>query len=151
MPASAKLAAIGFMVFGCGVEMAGIMVSRGIVKWFKGREMALAMGSEMALARLGVATCMIFSPFFAKLRSEEHTSELQSRQYLVCRLLLEKKKNIMKYTTFLPNYIKPSPGLLFYDDSLYHYIPILSTELDDNVDHLPSIKRFYRQITRLHS
>lgn len=67
MPASAKFAAIGFMIFGCGVEMAGITVSRGIVKWFKGREMALAMGSEMALARLGVATCMIFSPMFAKL------------------------------------------------------------------------------------
>ena len=67
MPASAKLAACGFMIFGCGVEMAGITVSRGIVKWFKGRETALAMGSEMALARLGVATCMIFSPFFAKL------------------------------------------------------------------------------------
>ena len=67
MPASAKLAAIGFMIFGCGVEMAGITVSRGIVKWFKGRETALAMGSEMALARLGVATCMIFSPYFAKL------------------------------------------------------------------------------------
>ncbi len=67
MPASAKLAACGFMIFGCGVEMAGITVSRGIVKWFKGREMALAMGSEMALARLGVATCMIFSPYFAKL------------------------------------------------------------------------------------
>lgn len=66
MPASAKVAAIGFMIFGCGVEMAGITVSRGIVKWFKGREMALAMGSEMALARLGVATCMIFSPMFAK-------------------------------------------------------------------------------------
>ena len=67
MPASAKLAACGFMIFGCGCEMAGITVSRGIVKWFKGRETALAMGSEMALARLGVATCMIFSPFFAKL------------------------------------------------------------------------------------
>ncbi|MCH5318497.1 MAG: MFS transporter [Paramuribaculum sp.] len=67
MPASAKLSAIGFMIFGCGVEMAGITVSRGIVKWFKGREMAMAMGSEMALARLGVATCMIFSPFFATL------------------------------------------------------------------------------------
>ncbi|QUB82912.1 MFS transporter [Prevotella jejuni] len=67
MPASAKVAACGFMIFGCGTEMAGITVSRGIVKWFKGREMALAMGSEMALARLGVATCMIFSPFFAKL------------------------------------------------------------------------------------
>ena len=67
MPASAKMAAVGFMIFGCGTEMAGITVSRGIVKWFKGRETALAMGSEMALARLGVATCMIFSPYFAKL------------------------------------------------------------------------------------
>ena len=67
MPASAKMAAIGFMIFGCGTEMAGITVSRGIVKWFKGRETALAMGSEMALARLGVATCMIFSPYFARL------------------------------------------------------------------------------------
>ncbi len=67
MPASAKLAALGFMIFGSGCEMAGITVSRGIVKWFKGRETALAMGSEMALARLGVATCMIFSPYFARL------------------------------------------------------------------------------------
>ncbi len=65
MPASAKLSAVGFMIFGCGVEMAGITVSRGIVKWFKNREMAMAMGTEMALARLGVGTCMIFSPFFA--------------------------------------------------------------------------------------
>ena len=72
MPASAKLAACGFMLFGCGCEMAGITVSRGIVKWFKGRETALAMGSEMALARLGVATCMIFSPYFAKLGGEVH-------------------------------------------------------------------------------
>ena len=70
MPASAKFAACGFMIFGCGVEMAGITVSRGIVKWFKGRDMALAMGSEMALARLGVATCMIFSPYFARLGGE---------------------------------------------------------------------------------
>ena len=74
MPASAKIAACGFMIFGCGVEMAGITVSRGIVKWFKGREMALAMGSEMALARLGVATCMIFSPFFAKLGGQVNVS-----------------------------------------------------------------------------
>ena len=72
MPGSAKLAAIGFMIFGSGCEMAGITVSRGIVKWFKGRETALAMGSEMALARLGVATCMIFSPYFAKLGGEIH-------------------------------------------------------------------------------
>ena len=72
MPGSAKFAAVGFMIFGCGCEMAGITVSRGIVKWFKGRETALAMGSEMALARLGVATCMIFSPFFAKLGGGVH-------------------------------------------------------------------------------
>ena len=74
MPASAKLAACGFMLFGCGAEMGGITVSRGVVKWFKGREMALAMGSEMALARLGVATCMIFSPFFAKLGGSVNVS-----------------------------------------------------------------------------
>ena len=74
MPASAKFATCGFMIFGCGCEMAGITVSRGIVKWFKGREMALAMGSEMALARLGVATCMIFSPFFARLGGQVSVS-----------------------------------------------------------------------------
>ena len=74
MPASAKLAALGFMIFGCGTEMAGITVSRGIVKWFKGRDTALAMGSEMALARLGVATCMIFSPYFANLGEKPNVS-----------------------------------------------------------------------------
>ena len=74
MPASAKFAACGFMIFGCGCEMAGITVSRGIVKWFKGREMAMAMGSEMALARLGVATCMIFSPYFARLGGDVSVS-----------------------------------------------------------------------------
>ncbi len=75
MPASAKLAALGFMLFGCGTEMGGITVSRGIVKWFKGRDTALAMGSEMALARLGVATCMIFSPYFAKLGGSVHVDK----------------------------------------------------------------------------
>lgn len=74
MPASAKLSSIGFMIFGCGVEMAGITVSRGIVKWFKGKEVALAMGSEMALARLGVATTMIFSPLFANMVSPADVS-----------------------------------------------------------------------------
>ena len=74
MPASAKFSAVGFMIFGCGVEMAGITVSRGIVKWFKGREMALAMGSEMALARLGLATSMIFSPMFASMGGDIQVS-----------------------------------------------------------------------------
>lgn len=65
MPASAKFAAIGFMIFGCGTEMAGITVSRGIVKWFTGHEMALAMGVEMAIARVGVAVVMLGSPAIA--------------------------------------------------------------------------------------
>jgi len=67
MPASAKFSAVGFMIFGCGVEMAGITVSRGIVKWFRGKEMALAMGTEMALARIGVASVMILSPWVANM------------------------------------------------------------------------------------
>lgn len=67
MPASAKLSAIGFMIFGCGAEMAGITVSRGIVKWFKGKEMALAMGIEMAIARVGVAVVVIASPAIASI------------------------------------------------------------------------------------
>ena len=67
MPATAKLSAVGFMIFGSGVEMAGITVSRGIVKWFAGKEMALAMGIEMALARVGVAVVFVGSPLIASL------------------------------------------------------------------------------------
>lgn len=62
MPGSAKLAALGFMIFGCGCEMAGITVSKAIARWFEGKEMALAMGCEMALARLGVFAVLSLSP-----------------------------------------------------------------------------------------
>ena len=62
MPGSAKLAAFGFMIFGCGCEMAGITVSKAIAKWFEGKEMALAMGIEMAIARLGVFAVLSISP-----------------------------------------------------------------------------------------
>lgn len=55
-------ACIGYAIFGVGVEFAGITVSRVIVKWFKGKEMALAMGLEMACARLGTFAAMAFSP-----------------------------------------------------------------------------------------
>ena len=58
MPGSAKLAALGFMIFGCGCEMAGITVSKTLAKWFEGKEMALAMGLEMATARLGTALAL---------------------------------------------------------------------------------------------
>jgi Na+/melibiose symporter-like transporter len=66
IPATAKLAFVGFGIFGVGVEMAGITVSKTIVKWFKGKEMALAMGLEMAIARLGVFAVFRLSPIFAE-------------------------------------------------------------------------------------
>lgn len=66
VPASAKLAFFGFAIFGVGVEMAGITVSKTIVKWFKGKELALAMGLEMAVARLGVFAVFRLSPLFAE-------------------------------------------------------------------------------------
>lgn len=65
MPASAKMACFGFMIFGCGCEMAGTTVSKAIAKWFKGKEMALAMGLEMAIARVGVFAIFSISPIIA--------------------------------------------------------------------------------------
>ncbi len=58
LKAQIAIGSIGFAVFGVGVEIAGITVSKIIVKWFKGKEMALAMGLEMATARLGTALAL---------------------------------------------------------------------------------------------
>lgn len=66
-PGSAKMASLGFMIFGCGCEMAGTTVSKAIAKWFKGKEMALAMGVEMSIARLGVFAVMWTSPLLANM------------------------------------------------------------------------------------
>lgn len=82
-PASAKMASFGFMIFGCGVEMAGITVSKGIVKWFKGKEMALAMGIEMAIARLGVFAVFRISP-----RIADSWGDISSPVFFVLILLL---------------------------------------------------------------
>lgn len=65
LPGSAKMACLGFMIFGCGCEMAGTTVSKAIAKWFQGKEMALAMGLEMAIARLGVFAVMWISPLIS--------------------------------------------------------------------------------------
>lgn len=86
MPASAKMSAVGFMIFGCGVEMAGITVSRGIVKWFAGKEMALAMGIEMALARCGVAIVFLGSPAIAYFH--DNLSVARSTGFAVILLLI---------------------------------------------------------------
>ncbi len=66
MPGSAKMAMFGFMIFGCGCEMAGTTVSKILAKWFKGKEMALAMGLEMAIARVGVFAAMWLSPMISE-------------------------------------------------------------------------------------
>ena len=66
LPGSAKLSCLGFMIFGCGCEMAGTTVSKAIAKWFKGKEMAMAMGLEMSIARLGVFAAMWLSPMVFK-------------------------------------------------------------------------------------
>jgi nitrate/nitrite transporter NarK len=59
--AQVMVAGLGFATFGVGVEVAGITVSKIIVKWFKGKELALAMGLEMATARLGTTLAMATS------------------------------------------------------------------------------------------
>jgi MFS family permease len=56
--AQVMVAGLGYAIFGVGVEIAGITVSKIIVKWFKGKEMALAMGLEMATARLGTTLAL---------------------------------------------------------------------------------------------
>ena len=66
MPASAKVAALGYGLFGIGDEMAGITTSRTVVKWFKGKELALAMGMQLATARLGASIAFFFSASLAK-------------------------------------------------------------------------------------
>lgn len=83
LPASAKMSCLGFMIFGCGTEMAGVTVSRAIVKWFHGKEMALAMGIEMAVARLGVFSIFWISPWLY-----EHFGHSVSAPVIFCTILL---------------------------------------------------------------
>lgn len=59
-------ASIGYAIFAVGVEIAGITVSKIIVKWFKGKEMALAMGLEMATARIGTMLALMITVPIAK-------------------------------------------------------------------------------------
>jgi MFS family permease len=76
------MAGLGFAIFGVGVEVAGITVSKIIVKWFKGKELALAMGLEMATARLGTALALSTSVPIAK------AFNTVSAPILLCLILL---------------------------------------------------------------
>ena len=63
---SLKVAYAGCMLFGLGSEIAGVSVTRSIAKWFKGRNMALAMGLQLAIARFGTATAILVAPMIVK-------------------------------------------------------------------------------------
>jgi MFS family permease len=80
--AQVLMAGVGFAIFGVGVETAGITVSKIIVKWFKGKELALAMGLEMATARLGTALALSTSVPIAKAFNNV------SAPILVCLIML---------------------------------------------------------------
>ena len=63
---SLAIAYVGCMLFGLGSEIAGVAVTRSIAKWFKGRNMALAMGLQLAIARFGTATAILIAPMIVK-------------------------------------------------------------------------------------
>lgn len=86
-PASAKLACVGFAIFGTGSEMAGITVSRIVVKWFRGKEMALAMGLEMALARFSVFVVFWLSPWISQCFEYDKYLKIQAPVILALILL----------------------------------------------------------------
>ena len=67
---SLSAAYVGCMLFGLGSEIAGVGVTRSIAKWFKGRNMAFAMGLQLAIARLGTALALILSPMLVKAKAE---------------------------------------------------------------------------------
>ena len=67
---SLTVAYVGCMLFELGSEIAGVGVTRSIAKWFKGRNMAFAMGLQLAIARLGTALALILSPMLVKAKAE---------------------------------------------------------------------------------
>ena len=86
------IAYIGCMVFGLGSEIAGVAVTRSIAKWFKGRNVAFAMGAQVAVARLGTAAAFILSPVLVaqKAPGEIYTLAETSRPAVfgLCLILL---------------------------------------------------------------
>ena len=98
MPGSAKLAMFGFMIFGCGCEMAGTTVSKILAKWFKGKEMALAMGLEMAIARLGVFAAMWLSPMISERFAVDGTNSVVAPLLFSAALLVIGLLNFFVFT-----------------------------------------------------
>ena len=85
---SLSLAYAGCAMFGLGSEIAGVTVNRAIAKWFKGREIALAMGLQLALARLGTAVALIVVPRIVELEGYIPFSETSKPAVVGMMLLL---------------------------------------------------------------
>ncbi len=85
---SLTMAYAGCAVFGLGSEIAGVAVTRSIAKWFRGKEMALAMGLQLALARLGTATALIVVPRIVTLNDIHIPFSETSKPALVGFILL---------------------------------------------------------------
>ena len=85
---SLSLAYAGCAMFGLGSEIAGVTVNRAIAKWFKGREIALAMGLQLALARLGTAVALIVVPRIVELEGYIPFSETSKPAVVGMVLLL---------------------------------------------------------------
>ena len=86
LPTSVALASLGFAVFGVGYEMTGITVSKAMVRWFTGHELALAMGIQLAMARLGTAAALSISAPIAR-HFTLSTPLLLSLSFLIIGLL----------------------------------------------------------------
>ena len=82
---SLTVAYVGCMLFGLGSEIAGVSVTRSIAKWFKGRNMALAMGLQLAIARYGTATAILVAPMIVtqKAAGEIYTLSETNRPALI--------------------------------------------------------------------
>ena len=86
LPTSVAVASLGFAVFGVGYEMTGITVSKAMVRWFTGHELALAMGIQLAMARLGTAAALSISAPIAR-HFTLSTPLLLSLSFLIIGLL----------------------------------------------------------------
>ncbi|MEE4259007.1 MAG: MFS transporter [Bacteroidales bacterium] len=104
------IGALGFGIFGVGVEAAGITVSKIIVKWFKGKEMALAMGLEMATARMGTALALALPLPMAKAFGMDGIPNLSAPVMLGLGLLVAGFVAFIWYT-FMDRKLEKSEGI----------------------------------------
>ncbi len=106
-------AVVGFGIFGVGAEVAGITVSKTIVKWFKGKELALAMGMQLSIARIGSAMALIVSPMIA-----DHYQSVSPSVFFGLALTVAGGLSFLVYT--------------FYDKKLDKQIKEESTEEEES-------------------